>query len=92
MQHGAEDVEDIAQQPDDDEEEGQASCGVAAEVFEDLRRKDDDPAGYGDGSGIGLEGVWWGAKNGAEENCKRDEGEQRERQTRRCRSGPRGRD
>ena len=46
MEHGANDVKDIAQEPDDYEEEGEAGGGVAAEVFEDLGRKYYDPAGY----------------------------------------------
>lgn len=46
MQHRAKDVEDVAKEPDDNEEEGEAGGGVAPEVFEDLGREYYDPAGY----------------------------------------------
>ena len=47
MQHCPENVEDIAESPDDDEEEGKAIGGGAAEILYDLRGVDDNPAGYG---------------------------------------------
>ena len=50
LQDGTEDVEDIAEEPDDDEKKGQAIGGGAAEVLDDLGGKDDDPAGYGYGA------------------------------------------
>ncbi len=56
MKYGAEDVADVAREPDDDEEDGEAICGVAAEVFQDLGGEDYDPAGDGDGSGVVLLG------------------------------------
>lgn len=43
LEDSTEYVEDITQQPDDDEDERQAVGGVTAEVFDDLRREDDDP-------------------------------------------------
>lgn len=49
MQDGAEDIEDIAGEPDDDEQEGEAIGGGASEVLDDLWREDYDPTGYGDG-------------------------------------------
>ena len=52
MKYGAEDVADVAGEPDDDEEDGQAICGVAAEVFEDLWGEDYDPTGDRDRSGV----------------------------------------
>ena len=39
-------IEDVAKEPDDNEREGEAICRGAPEVFYDLRRKDDHPAGY----------------------------------------------
>ena len=50
LEDGTEDVADVAGEPDDDEEDGEAIGGGAAEVFEDLGGEDDDPAGDGDGS------------------------------------------
>lgn len=50
LKHGSQDIKDISGQPDDDEKQGEAIGGPAAEVFDDLRRKDDDPAGDGDGA------------------------------------------
>lgn len=41
----SEDIENIAKQPDNDEEDREAIGGGTAEVCEDLRRIDDDPAG-----------------------------------------------
>lgn len=60
LEHGAQYVEDIAEEPDDDEVQGEAVGGAAAEVLDDLRAEDDDPASNGDGSGeveprLGLE-------------------------------------
>lgn len=54
LQHGAQDVEDIAQQPHDDELDRQAFRAAAAEVFDDLGREDDDPACYGYGAVGGV--------------------------------------
>lgn len=51
MKDGAEDIEDIAEEPDDDKGEGEAIGGGAAEVFDYLRGKDYDPAGNRYGSG-----------------------------------------
>lgn len=53
MEDGAQDVADIAGEPDNDEEDGEAIGGGAAEVFKDLGREDYDPAGDRDGSGNG---------------------------------------
>lgn len=44
LEHGSQDVEDIAGEPDDDEEEGETVCRTAAEVFDDLGGEDHDPA------------------------------------------------
>ena len=44
LEHGSEDVEDIAREPDDDEEEGEAVGRTAAEVFDDLGREHYYPA------------------------------------------------
>lgn len=49
LQDCAEDVEDIAGEPDDDELEGQSVGCAAAEVLDDLGAEDDDPACDGDG-------------------------------------------
>lgn len=51
MEDCAEDVEDIAEEPDDDEGEGEAVGGGAAEVLDYLRGENNDPAGNGYGSG-----------------------------------------
>ena len=45
LQNRAQDIEDIASKPYDDEEEGKAIGRGATEVFDDLRREDNDPAG-----------------------------------------------
>ena len=58
MQYGAEDVEDIPKQPDDDEDEGERIGGGAPEIFDYLRGEDDDPAGYGDGAAGEVWLVW----------------------------------
>ena len=50
MQDSAENIEDIAEKPDDDEDEGKTVSGGAAKIFYDLRGVDDDPAGYGYGT------------------------------------------
>ena len=46
MQDCAEDIEDIAESPDDDKGEREPIGGGAAKVLYDLRRVDDDPASY----------------------------------------------
>jgi len=46
LEDGAEDVEDIAEEPDDEEGEGEAVGGGAPEVFDYLGGEDYDPAGY----------------------------------------------
>ena len=46
LENGAEDVEDIAKEPDDDEQKGETICGGAAEVLDNLGGEDDDPASY----------------------------------------------
>lgn len=50
MEHGTDDVEDITEKPGDDEEERQAVGRCSAEVFNDLRREDNNPAGNGYGA------------------------------------------
>lgn len=45
LEDGAEDVEDIAQQPDDDELDREAVGRVSSEVFYYLGREDDNPGG-----------------------------------------------
>jgi len=45
LEHGSEDVEHIAGEPDDDEEQGEAVGRTAPEVFDNLRGEYDDPAG-----------------------------------------------
>jgi len=49
LKDGAQDVEDIAEQPDDDEDEGEAIGRCATEVLDYLRGEDNDPACYGYG-------------------------------------------
>lgn len=44
LQDGSKDVEDIAQQPDDDELDRESIGASALEVLDDLRRKDNDCA------------------------------------------------
>ena len=45
LQNGAENVEDVAEEPDDNEVQRQAIGGAAAEVLDDLGGEDDDPGG-----------------------------------------------
>ena len=47
MQDCSNNIENIAEKPDDDKGEGKAIGGRAAKIFYDLRGVDDDPAGYG---------------------------------------------
>lgn len=47
MKDCTENIEDIAEKPDDDEDERKTIGGGAAEIFYDLRGVDDDPVGYG---------------------------------------------
>ena len=49
MQNCPNDVENIAESPNDDESKGETICRRAAEVCYDLRDVDDDPGSYGDG-------------------------------------------
>lgn len=44
LQDGSEDVEDIAEQPDDDELDRESIGASALEVLDDLRREDNDCA------------------------------------------------
>lgn len=71
MHDGSQDVEHVAEEPDDDELDREAVCARAAEVFDDLGGEDDYPAGDGDGAadaGYGLdvevEGCGWGGHGG----------------------------
>lgn len=50
LQDGAEDVEDISSEPDDDEDDRQSFGRAAAEVFNDLGRKHHHPTRDGDGA------------------------------------------
>ncbi|KAI4141491.1 MAG: hypothetical protein LQ340_007632 [Diploschistes diacapsis] len=54
LEDGAEDIEDVAGQPDHDEKDGEAFGAGAPEVFDNLGREDDEPAGYGYRTGGGL--------------------------------------
>lgn len=56
LQDAADDVEDVARQPDDDEGDGEALGGRAAEVLDDLRGEYHDPAGDGDGAAYSGQG------------------------------------
>lgn len=58
LHDSTENVEDIAHQPYDDELEREAVCIAASEILEDLGRKDDNPASYGDGP---VESELWGS-------------------------------
>lgn len=51
LEDGAEDVKDVAEEPDDDELEREAVGGGALEVLDDLGGEDYDPTGDGDGAG-----------------------------------------
>jgi hypothetical protein len=42
LEDGAEDVEDIAQEPDDDELGREPFCAAPPKIGDDLRREDDD--------------------------------------------------
>lgn len=67
LKHGTEDVEDVAEQPDDDEFDTQPFRRASAEVLNDLRTEDDDPTrdGYGAAysrNGFSVDAVaagWW---------------------------------
>lgn len=67
LKHGTEDVEDVAEQPDDDEFDTQPFRRASAEVLNDLRTEDDDPTrdGYGatySRNGFNVDAVaagWW---------------------------------
>ena len=51
LEDGAEDIKDVADEPDDYELQGQAVGGAATEVLDDLRGEYDDPGGDGYGTG-----------------------------------------
>lgn len=67
LKHGTEDVEDVAEQPDDDEFDTQPFRRASAEVLNDLGTEDDDPTGDGYGAaysrnGFNVDAVaagWW---------------------------------
>lgn len=67
LKHGTEDVEDVAEQPDDDEFDTQPFRRASAEVLNDLGTEDDDPTrdGYGAAysrNGFNVDAVaagWW---------------------------------
>lgn len=67
LKHGTEDVEDVAEQPDDDELDTQPFRRASAEVLNDLGTEDDDPTcdGYGAAysrNGFNVDAVaagWW---------------------------------
>ena len=50
LHDGSKDVEDVTGEPDDEEKEGEAIGGLAAEILDDLRGEDDNPTSDGDGA------------------------------------------
>lgn len=50
LQYSAKNIEDISEKPDDDEFHTQTLGRTSPEIFDDLGREDDDPAGDGNGA------------------------------------------